>query len=147
MNEIKYIEARAQGIARYSDKLRTEMRHFDDGLIVPFKIAGIRFIGKTIHTETNVHGGEINYALKITEIDGVWGIYVRKSENWTYEDEYQDFSEVSRVILKKAALEIIPFLTAYSKSMKEALIDFHDLSQKVERMAQAISQNTDDRST
>ncbi len=32
MTEIKYIEARAQGIARYSDKLRTEMRHFDDGL-------------------------------------------------------------------------------------------------------------------
>ncbi len=140
MTEIKYIEARAQGIARYSDKLRTEMRHFDDELTKAFKAAGIRFVGKTIHQETNVHGGTVSYALKITEINDTWGIYVRRSEDWTYEDEYQDFSEVSRVILKKAALEIMPFLTAYSMSMKESLVEYHDLSQKVERMAQAISQ-------
>ena len=139
--EIEYIKNRAQGIARYSDKLREQMSGIDKPFRDSFKAAGIMYSdSEQLFSDDIDYMRTDFYRLKITKIEGVWGIWIRKTNNLVREEnEWEDFSTTKRGVLKAAAKRILPFLTAYSKVLAEKLNEYHDLTEKTERMAKAIS--------
>lgn len=141
--EIEYIKNRAQGIARYSDKLRDQLIKIDEIMTPAFKEAGITYtFPEIVVTKSDEYFGTVNYRLSARKgatksgSEQYWGIFLRSDEDaigsvW--------IGDASRDALKAAIKHLVPFLTAYSRMLQEKLIEYHDIDQKVERMAQAIS--------
>ena len=75
--EIEYIQNRAQGIARYSDKLRKTMTQIDEPLREGFKQAGIKHLDtEDIFRESVDQYIEKYYRLKITKAADDWKVWV-----------------------------------------------------------------------
>jgi hypothetical protein len=142
--EIEYIKNRAQGIARYSDKIREQLIKIDEIMTPAIKEAGIIYtFPEIVMTRNDNYFGTVNYRLSVrkgtTKASGseqYWGIFLKSDEEvigstWV--------GDASRDALKEAVKYLVPFLTAYSKVLQEKLVEYHDIEQKTERMAQAIS--------
>ncbi len=142
--DIEYIKNRAQGIARYSNKLREELVKIDEIMTPAIKDAGVTYTSpEIVITRQDEYFGNVNYRLstrkgttKASGNEQYWGIFLKSDEEvlgnvW--------IGDASRDAMKEIVKHLVPFLTAYSRTLEEKLVEYHDIEQKAERMAQAIS--------
>lgn len=135
MNNIKYIEERAQGIAKYSDKLRQAIKDIDTQMTPHFKDAGIFVFDDEFKYEDNYHN---IFRLGIFKAEhgiyaGTWGIFIEGDNN----DEIF-IGDASRKALIQAVDRIIPLLEKYSKILEQKEIEYAGIAAKTEAMAESI---------
>ena len=103
------------------------MEQIDRQFCDAFEAAGIIVHdGKTY----NFRGSEYHLSI-LKSRAGHWGIF--------YTGEYTEdgeiwFDEAPRHVLKASAERIVPLLTKYSKTLESKLMEYHDVSNMVERM-------------
>lgn len=130
--EIKYIESRAQGIAKYSDKLRASIKSIDEMFTPFFEDAGISVKDDEFEYTTR-HGTKFNLAIA-KSYPGHWGIYL---DNGYYEDMLW-IGDASREALKMATKRILPLLEKYSKVLEQKEIEYKEIAEKTEAMVEAV---------
>ena len=135
MNNIKYIKERTQGIAKYSDKLRQSIKDIDTEMTPYFKDAGIIVFDDEFKYEDefqNIFQLGI-FKAEYGQYAGHWGIFLEggsREEMW--------IGDASRVALKQAIKRIIPLLEKYSKILEQNEIEYKEIAEKAEAMAEAI---------
>lgn len=133
MNNIKYIEERAQGIAKYSDKLRQAIKDIDENMTPRFEMAGIHVEDEQFEYEHPITGNIYRLAITKTYHEH-WGIFL---DNGYHEDEIW-IGDASRKALIQAVDRIIPLLEKYSKILQQKEIEYLGIAAKAEAMAEAI---------
>ena len=134
MNNIKYIEERTQRIAKYSDKLRQSIKDIDTEMTPHFKDAGIIVFDDEFKHEDEYDIYKLGiFKAKYGQYAGQWGIFLeghQGEETW--------IGDASRKALKQAVKRIIPLLEKYSKILEQKEIEYKEIVEKAEAMAEAI---------
>lgn len=136
--EIEYIRNRAQGIARYSNKIRESVKKINNWITPISKEAGIKYTDEDPFFVEKLPEYTKKYYLRITKVEGWWGIWVKETNDLVPEDiEIYNIDTVGRQILKASIKRLPTFLLGYSRVLAKTLESYHDEANKIERVAQA----------
>lgn len=133
-NEIKYIEQRSQAIAKYSNKLRQSIKDIDTEMTPLFADAGISVADDKFKY---ADGWGNTYELAIIKAiygkyAGQWGVYLSNNQDVIW------IGDASRAALKQAVPRIIPLLEKYSRVLAQNELEFKEIAETVETMADSI---------
>ena len=133
--EIEYIKERAQGIAKYSDKLRQSIKDIDTEMTPHFKDAGIIVFDDEFKYEDEYDIYKLGiFKARYGEYAGMWGIFLEGhngEESW--------IGDASRKALVQATSRIIPLLEKYSRVLAQKELEYKAIAEKAEAMAGAIT--------
>ena len=132
METIEYIQTRAQGIAKYSDKLRQSIKDIDVELTPYFEEAGIIVFDDEFEY-TNRHGTKFQLVVNKSH-KGEWGIYLDNG----YQEDLLYIGDASRTALKQATPRIIPMLEKYAKILEQTETEYMGIAAKAESMSKSI---------
>ncbi len=132
-NEIKYIEQRSQAIAKHINKLRQSIKDIDTEMTPFFTDAGIR----VADDKFKYADGGNTYELAIMEAiygkyAGQWGVYLSNNQDVIW------IGDAPRAALKQAVPRIIPMLEKYSRVLAQNELEFKEIAETVETMADSI---------
>jgi hypothetical protein len=143
---VKHVAERSLNIVRFSDKLSESITKIDDYITQIARNNGVVFEGDVFLTTGDNPDNITHYSLGIKKLyvgdqfqqaKFDWGIVVISHDG--YGDSGKFLFKASRQIKTIAVRHIPQFLQAYAKFLQEKELEFKEVSETAERMANAIS--------